>query len=74
MESKIDIKLSLTDTDIEQLVFEHNSCNSSFLIEFIENILKNVDSVTCQLKDTADRIMNVNPYSKMHKEILDESI
>ncbi len=74
MERKIDITLSLTDTDIEQLVFEHNNCNSSFIIEFIENILKNVDSVACQLKDTADRIMKLNPYSKMHKEKQDESI
>lgn len=74
MESKIDITLSLTDTDIEQLVFEHNNSNSSFIIEFIENILKNVDSVTSQLKDTADRIMNINPYSKMHRGKKDESI
>lgn len=69
MNRKIEITLSLTETDIEQLVFELNSCESSFLAEFIENILKNADSVACQLKDTADRIMGVNPYSKMHKEI-----
>ena len=60
---KITIPLELTSNDIRSLYDEIESCDNSFLVEFITHLLQQVDLYAAKQLENAEQILKVNPYS-----------